>query len=266
MAAGDRQPKATSSVEAQAAHAPRTVKMYTDEMTLPEVVTEVRRRLQAWPGYPVLEEALDAIENLQVYVAGGSIRNVLLGRPTPSKDWDFFLAGSGVAKAIEHFGRHGRLAHTPYGAPRWSPTDGEEPYADLMPIAEFVPGLWPCKDIIDVLNQFDITANAIAFDLRTGVAFDPQNGMRDTEERVARMVRFDFPDGPYVHGAPLDRNVVLWFRVLHYASTLGLTIEPLTRAWLQQRGDQRALSELFAQQFFRANLSSWEALDGPAVA
>jgi len=221
---------------------------------------EVRRQLEAWGGYPQLQEVMRLHSDLIVHVAGGSVRNVLMGRASASKDWDFFLSGPSVTTAIDYFQRCGKLAATPYGAPRWTPFEDADQYADLIPIASFVPGLWPCEDIVDVLNQFDFTANAVAFDLRTGQAFDPQNGARDALRRVMRMVRFDFPDGPYIKGAELDRNVVLWFRVLHYASRLGFVIEPFTRDWLLARGAYREHAATFEREFFVPDLRAWESL------
>ena len=201
-------------------------------------------------------------QDLRVYVAGGVIRNVLLGLSSASKDWDFFLAGTSVSKSNDIFRRLGRLDETPYGAPRWYPNADETEYADLIPIADFVPGLWRCEDIVDVLNQFDFTANAVAFDLRTGEAFDPQNGTRDIARRIMKMVRFDYPTGPFIPGATLDRNTVLWFRIVHYSGKLNLQIEPLTRSWLLDRADLRAHADEFGRQFFHPDLSAWEALHG----
>lgn len=230
--------------------------------TLAQAYLEVRRRLESWLGFPVLHEAMQTYNDLRVYVAGGVIRNVLLGLSSVSKDWDFFLAGPTVDETIKLFRHHGRLTETPYGAPRWYPQADDSQYADLIPIVDFAPGLWRCEEIVDALNQFDFTANAVAFDLRTGEAFDPQNGVRDAGRRIMKMVRFDYPNGPYVPGAILDRNVVLWFRIVHYASTLNLEVEPITRAWLIAYGDQRTHAETFERQFFRPNLRVWEALRG----
>lgn len=228
--------------------------------TLMQSYPEIRRQLKEWSGFPALVEVMEKYQNLRVYVAGGVIRNVLLGLPCKSKDWDFFLAGPSVNQTNEIFKIYGRLTETPYGASRWYPRNDETQYADLIPVTEFVPGLWRCEDIVDVLNQFDFTANAVAFDLRTHESFDPQNGVRDSARRILRMVRFDYPDGPYIPGATLDRNVILWIRILHYAGVLGLTIEPLTQKWLLSRGDLRSYACEFGRQFFQPNLSVWESL------
>jgi hypothetical protein len=223
-------------------------------MALDGAYSKIRRHLEAWGGYPALAGALQSFDDLQVYVAGGAVRNVLMGLASSPKDFDFLLRGGSVTAAIRYFESQGQVQHTPYGAPRWHPAADEERYADLMPIARFVPGLWPCEDIIDVLNQFDFTANAVAYDLRTGRAFDPQNGARDALRRVMRMVRFDYPDGPYVGGASLNRNAVLWFRIVHYTSVLGLSVEPLTRAWLVANRHFREQADEFGSLFFPPDL------------
>jgi hypothetical protein len=231
-------------------------------MTLASAFPEIRRRIEAWCGFPTLSAALNAHPDVRIYVAGGAIRNVLMGLEANSKDWDFFLSGSSVDSFVSRLAECGRLERTPYGAPRWHPPQDAAQHADLMPIQDFVPGLWQCEDIVDVLDQFDFTANAVAFDLRTSEPFDPQNGARDAARHIMKMVRFDYPAGPYVAGAPLDRNTVLWFRVLHYASTLQLSIEPLTRNWLLARRDELRHASTFARQFFTPSLHAWEALRG----
>ncbi len=205
---------------------------------------------------------MQTFDDLQVYVAGGAVRNALMGIPTVPKDFDFFLQGKSVGAAIDYLRRIGRVEATPYGSPRWYPVDDEASYADLIPVEDFAPGLWPCEDIIDVLDQFDFTANAVAYDVRTGKAFDPQNGARDAARRVMKMVRFDFPDGPYIPSASLDRNVVLWFRIVHYAGVLRLTLDPLTRDWLRARRHYKAQLEQFAHLFFQPDLRAVETLHG----
>jgi hypothetical protein len=231
-------------------------------MNLARAYPDVRRHLEAWCGYSALEEAMQAFGDLRVYLAGGIVRNALMGTPTASKDLDFFIQGASAAAAIAHFGRRGRLRATPYGAPRWYPSDDKLKYADLIPVADFSPGLWPCEDIVDVLDQFDFTANAVAYDLRTGEAFDPQNGARDAARRVMKMVRFDYPEGPYAPGATLDRNVVLWFRIVHYASVLGLRVETLTREWLLSRRSYESQLDQFTHTFFRPDLRALDAMHG----
>lgn len=231
-------------------------------MTPTEAYVQVRRHFDVWRGYPALVEVMRTFDDLRVYVAGGVVRNALMGISGVPKDFDFFLQGPSTEAAIACLRRSGRIEATPYGSPRWRPTDQDESYADLVPVVDFVPGLWPCEDIVDVLNQFDFTANAVAYDMRTGEVFDPQNGIRDAARRVMKMIRFDYPNGPYVPSANLDRNAVLWFRIVHYAGTLNLTFDSLTRNWLLSRRHYQAQLEEFARLFFRPDLRALEALDG----
>lgn len=220
-------------------------------MNLALAYPNVRRHLENWGGYQTLMEALARFEDLHVFITGGVIRNCILESTSQPKDFDFFLQGPSIKAAVELFAEKGHLEATPYGAPRWHSISNPAQYADLMSIDDFVPGLWKCENIIDVLNQFDFTANAVAFDLRTGEGFDPQNGFRDALRRRMRMVRFDYPEGPFISGATLSRNAILWFRILHYTRILGFTIEPVTLEWLKMHRALNSQLEAFSLIFFR---------------
>lgn len=227
-----------------------------------DAFASIRRHIEEWEGYPVLAEVMQRFDELRLYVAGGAVRNVLMGFTTAPKDFDFFLQGASISSAIDYIGHYGRLQMTPYGSPRWYSAENAKQYVDLIPIADFAPGLWPCENIIDVLNQFDFTANAVAYDLRTGELFDPQNGVRDTERRLMKMVRFDYPDGPYIPSASLERKTVLWFRIVHYASVLGYKFEPLTRKWVCEHQGYEVQRDEFTRIFFPPELRALEGMDG----
>jgi hypothetical protein len=217
---------------------------------LPALHAEVQRTLHSWPGYRTLASVLERFDDLKVFLAGGVIRNHVLGLATAPRDFDFFLQGPSMDCALQVFADEGRLARTPYGAPRWYPHGGAQ-YADLIAIEDFKPGLWRCEDMIDVLNQFDFTASALGLDLRSGTWFDPQNGFRDALRRTMRMVRFDYLEGAFMPGAELTRNTILWFRILHYSKALSLAIEPLTLAWLRKhRSSCEQQAAAFAAAFF----------------
>ena len=210
---------------------------------------EVGKVLKSWVGYQGIAEILTECSDLQVFLAGGAVRNCFLTPRLEVRDFDFFVNGTSLERALKILERHGTLMQTPYGSPRWHPLQNSEYYADFIPIGDFKPGLWQCEDIVDVLNQFDFTASALAFDLRTKRGFDPQNGFRDLTRRTMKMVRFDYPDGPFIPGATLSRNGILWFRILHYAKVLKLTIEPLTLNWLRSRNYQQH-ANIFSALFF----------------
>jgi hypothetical protein len=206
--------------------------------------------LNAWPGYRALRAALDRLPRMRVYLGGGVVRQVLLGSARQSKDFDLFFDGDSMEVLVGELERAGRVLRGPYGAPRWLPHPDGASAADLIPIRRFTNGLWPCENIVDVLNQVDFTLNALAVDLRTGAVFDPQNGRRDARRRVMRAVRFDRPAKPIRPEVPVSHRTALWHRLVHYASVLKLRIEPVTLRWLQANRPNEADSRQFAQWFF----------------
>lgn len=216
----------------------------------PQAVDTALNWLRAWPGYSTIARLLDDLPDLDLYLAGGALRDALLDRAGPRGDFDLLLGGEPVADALALVALEGTVTATPFGSPRWLPGASKIHYADLMAISRFDNGLWPCEDVVDVLNQFDFTANAVAADLRTGRFFDPQNGRRDIARRLMRAVRFDAPDEPILSGHPLERNTILWFRLLHYAARLGFAIEPVTLRWLVARRANRRYAGLFERTFF----------------
>jgi hypothetical protein len=206
--------------------------------------------LEEWAGFSALESAMQTFNRTEVFVAGGMLRDLFSGASCPPKDFDFFVGGAEVQSFIDWLGDRGTLTLGPFGSPRWWPVGEVAQYADVIPITGFYNGLWKCRDIIDALNQFDFTANAVALDLRSKRLFDPQNGRRDAEASIMRAVRFDYPDEPISANCPLSRLSVLWVRLVHYANTLGFAIEPVTRDWLQDNARFGQDAEAFAGIFF----------------
>ena len=113
--------------------------------------------------------------------------------------------------------------------------------------------------MVDVLNQFDFTANAIAMDLSNQEFLDPHDGIADIRNRIMRAVRFDFPDTPILPGSEITWRATRWFRIIHYANTLDLTIEPTTLKWLQSNTHYLAMRGAFAEFFFDPNLGLFGA-------
>ncbi len=218
-------------------------------------------RLEGWHGYGPLTAAVAAFPSVDVYVAGGAVRDVLLGRQKPSKDFDIFLGGAEVDAMVRALASTGALAVGPFGSPRWFPDPESNVYGDLIPIRNFYTGLWPCEDILDVVNQADFTGNAIAVEFRTGRVFDPQNGRRDLQKKLLRAVRFDYPHKPIVNGHSLDCLIVMWFRLLHYAYTLNLQIDAVTLSWLCRHRAFSAGYEEFASVFFRPDANALRVLE-----
>jgi hypothetical protein len=220
-------------------------------MNSPEVLHgRVLELLEDWRGRSTINEALREFDQTDVFVAGGLLRDLFSARTRAPRDFDFFLGGEDVPEFIAWLSEHGTLTQGPFGSARWWPPGEGARYADVISIADFYNGLWKCRDIVDALNQFDFTANAVALDLRSGKLFDPQNGMRDARDRVMRAVRFDYPDELISGTCPLSRLSVIWIRFVHYASHLGYSVEPVTRNWLLENARFREDAEVFRQFFF----------------
>ena len=196
-------------------------------------------RLERWPGWPRVQELLEEHSEMELFLAGGGLRDVVLGNDDRSKDLDFFLAERFLDRVVRELERHGQIRRTIFGSPQWYPNGDGPVFCDLIAIERFHNGLGRCKSIEQAIEQFDFTANAIAFGVRRGTLFDPLGGMDDLEKRVMRAVRFDFPDEPVVPGHDLTRPEVLWFRLVHYTALLGFEPEPDTLDWL--RAGRRAL-------------------------
>jgi hypothetical protein len=226
---------------------------------------EIYRQVIALLGRTKLGEAWLEISarfrESDVYLAGGSVRDVLLEREVAAKDFDFFLGGSSTERVFAHLAEKGVMDRGPFGSPRWFPTEDANVYCDVIPIPAFFNGLWTCRDIVDVLNQFDFTANAVAVHLRTGVVHDPQNGRRDLSCRMMRAVRFDYPAEP-INSSKLTRPAVVWFRILHYAATLDLTIEPVTLRWICRHSCFAEQLNDFVETFFPLHPNSLEPIRG----
>ena len=224
----------------------------------PKIVSLLRRSEvgNAWL------EISNRFDKADVYLAGGSIRDLLLERDVSPTDFDFFLGGAAQDEILTHLAETGEMRHGPFGSPRWFPSRDANLYCDVIPIAGFFNGLWRCEDILDVLNQFDFTANAVAVHLRTGVLHDPQNGRRDCSLQVMRAVRFDYPDEPISSSIKLTRPAVVWFRILHYAAALGFTIEPVTLEWIRRHSFYASQLSDFVEAFFPLDPKALAQIEG----
>lgn len=191
-----------------------------------------------------------------VYLAGGAIRNVLVDPDLPTKDLDIFISPCAFDILRDHLQRNGNLARNQFQTYRWHAHVDRGFYYDIIVIPEFYNGLWKCRNIIDALNQFDITANALAFDLLNGAFYNPQNGLLDIEQKILRAVRFDYPEIPVSKKIFLSRNTVLWFRYRHYATKLNFSIDPITAFWLQENAFRGESMAEFTQHFFKPSLGA----------
>jgi len=216
-------------------------------------IEDVYSALYKWPSYKVIQNILKDYPELKIYLAGGAIKNVVWGEEY-IKDFDFFLDYEDKNEIIERLLEHGEIKYGPFGAPRWYPNGENIFYCDFVWIRKFYNGLWYCKDIVDVINQFDFTANAIAIDIRTGDVYNHQNALHDIHDRILRAIRFDYPNELITPSHNISRLEVLWFRLSHYAKKYNMKIEPITYAWLEEHKDFYTKRKIFSELFFEPNI------------
>ena len=188
----------------------------------------------AWP--EALREALGRLRagGHQAYLVGGSVRDVLLGRPTH----DVFDVATDVVPAdvaarferVEPIGiEHGTVLVLLAGIQVECTTfrrEGGSPDARHPERVEFT------LDLREDLARRDLTVNAMAFDPESGVLVDLHGGLADLEQRRLRAV-----------GDPVERfreDALRPVRAARFAATLEMELEPATRAALGRTADRAA--------------------------
>lgn len=183
------------------------------------------------------------------FIAGGAVRNTYLNKSI--KDVDIFVNEAAFKILYSFISKNGLLVNNPFGSYRWFSSEEKKFYYDIIIIQRFYNGLWRCNDIIDVLNQFDITCNSIAFDLKSGQLFNPQNGVKHIKDRLLRAVRFDFPEIDLSDDIKLSRNSILWFRINHYSKLLNFELDDITLKWVKENEYRIRDLKLFKKIFFQ---------------
>ncbi|MCY1041127.1 hypothetical protein OV208_07335 [Corallococcus sp. bb12-1] len=217
-------------------------------LTRAEIGERVAKLSSAWPGYDVVRDCMAAWPDAGFYLIGGSVRNVVLGLPE-TKDMDVLIDASTMEPLKAGLAGHGLLKVGPFGNFAWYPHPGERWCWEFQLVCRMTTGVWQCEDIGDVCNGVDSTSNAIAYDMRTGEIIDPQNGIRDMNRRILRGVRFDRRE-EFICDDQIPYPATVWFRNLHYATTLGLEIEPVTKGWIREKRHYKQYLDFFSSTFF----------------
>ncbi|MBI4239765.1 CCA tRNA nucleotidyltransferase [Candidatus Uhrbacteria bacterium] len=182
--------------------------------------------------------------SVEVYLVGGAVRDLLLGRDT--KDYDFVVRNLslpkmekllrqfgevnivgkrfGVLKFVPHSKKKNRGAFEPFdiALPRLEFSIGETGhYRDFQVTTDYQ------LEITSDLSRRDFTINAICWDVRNEKIVDPFNGMADIQKKVIRAV--GNPDLRFRE----DYSRML--RALRFSCSLGFAIESKTFDALQKK-------------------------------
>lgn len=172
---------------------------------------------------PLLEKIIKAIpSNMEVYLVGGAVRDLLANRLSP--DFDFAVPSNGIS-----------LARTVANALKadFMVLDGERDTGRVIIIddgaytyLDFAAYRGPTLD--DDLRDRDFTINAIALNMRDITIIDPLNGASDIR---AKVIRACSPDS-------LSNDPVRILRAVRQAAAFGFTIDKPTRELMKQAADK----------------------------
>ncbi len=172
---------------------------------------------------------LAAKKRLRLYLVGGAVRDLLLGRDV--KDLDLAIEGDAVAfaRALSRGLRgkvrsHERFRTVTLEFDEGARLDVASTRAESYEAPGVLPRVVPASLDRDLARR-DFTINAIALRLapqRRSAVIDPLGGARDLERRTVRML----------HEASARDDPTRAFRAVRYANRLGFRIDARTRAWI----------------------------------
>lgn len=203
--------------------------MFAPPPSDPEDAVRLAERLAALPG---VDRVREATGEQPVYVVGGAVRDLLLGRER--LDLDLVVDGDAEALA-RHLGAE-VVAHERFATAKVT-VDGVEldlatARAESYPRPGALPEVRPAR-IADDLARRDFTINAMAIPLHGEVRLiDPHGGRADLERGQLRVLHErSFVDDP-----------TRALRAARYAARFGFSLEPETGA-LVRRADLGTVSE-----------------------
>jgi tRNA nucleotidyltransferase/poly(A) polymerase len=227
----------------------------------PEVLSwRLSQRLQLIESFPRFCEALASFPGADFFLYGGALRDEALGRvPQGPFDLDIIIGTDTLDELTADLKRDGTIdVGRLFGNLRWKPAGPGAATYDFQALAKYNRAK-PCRDITEILRQVDFTGNALAYNFRTGEIVDPLNGLTDLNARVMRAVQLE-RETTHVQGLALPLQATIWFRILHFASALDLTIEHRTAQWIVDHSHYRVYEAAFRREFFVPCLTALESL------
>ncbi len=174
------------------------------------------------------------LEKSDLYLVGGSVRDILLGIENASADTDYLVSGIGLDSLVDILKRFGKtdFVGKSFGVIKFTP-EGADTVDISFPRKEESTGLGhrdfsvsfdPGISVEEDLLRRDYTANSIAFDLSRSSLVDPLGGREDIENRILRVNR----DGSFVE----DPLRIL--RGVQFMVRFGFSVEDRTEKLMKQ--------------------------------
>lgn len=176
-----------------------------------------------WGAHPELEVVRREASE-PVFLVGGAVRDLLLGRPRA--DVDVVVLGDATELATRLGGAG--TEHERFGTAKVE-VDGHEidiatARSETYPRPGALPVVAPAQSIEEDLDRRDFTINAIAISLDRSELIDPRGGREDIERGLLRAL----------HPRSFEDDPTRAIRAARYASRYGFTLEPETDRLLRQ--------------------------------
>lgn len=208
----------------------------------------ILKRIKKEPALFFITDFLTSFEQAEIYLVGGAVRDILLGRSMPELDFDFVIRGVDTESLQAWLDQRGDvdLVGRDFGVFKFMPQGFGTSYIEFIDIAlprteasapdsvggykEFDIQSDPHLPIEDDLSRRDFSMNAMAFDIGNQRLIDPFNGAQDIESRVIDTV-----------GDPDERfseDMSRMLRAIRFAAELNFNIEPRVLASIRKKAEE----------------------------
>ena len=190
---------------------------------------KIKSAIEREPGHKWIVQFRNDNPSAGVFLVGGAVRDLLLGRKT--KDFDFVIRGLSHKKIEQWLSKSGKvqLVGKGFGVYKYIPTGSSETVDIALPRTEHIidGSLGGSRDfevqsnpdlpIESDLSRRDFTINAIAYDVENNILVDPFSGAEDLKAKIIRAV-----------GMPEERfkeDLSRILRAIRIATELGFEID-----------------------------------------
>jgi hypothetical protein len=181
----------------------------------------------------IIQYITENVRDVDVYVCGGYLRSIIAQNRLNS-DIDLFVdcTQERLNRLLQSLSSLGRVEFGQYGSPRLFTNNSSGKYIDIVPFYNFIVGDKKITSIDMLLRNFDFTANAIGWNIRTNELYNPVGGLDDVHHRILRAVRYDFPEKMVSPDVQISAVSVFWLRLLHYQCALKYKFDEKTLEWI----------------------------------
>jgi len=187
---------------------------------------ELGREIRRWER-SVLEEG-------DLSLVGGSVRDLLLGSESSANDSDYIVSGLDLERLVEILGKYGKtdLVGRSFGVIKFTERNGGTVDISLPRKEEstgtghrdFLVDTDPSIPIEEDLVRRDFTVNSMAIELRSMRLVDPLGGLKDLGDRILRVNReTSFTEDP-----------LRILRGVQFMARFGLNVESRTAALMSR--------------------------------